>query len=121
MYNMYSIRYGVQHQLFEREDVDVWSILKEIEAFDLPSILNKLPIDAGIKHVFEDLLSYRSQGNKLVESESFKEKITSQRKSAERGGRSMNSNIYLLESKFYQDFSFVIIIVFHKLFIIMLL
>ena len=106
MYNMYSIRYGVQHQLFEREDVDVWSILKEIEAFDLPSILNKLPIDAGIKHVFEDLLSYRSQGNKLVESESFKEKITSQRKSAERGGRSMNSNIYLLESKFYQDFSF---------------
>ena len=48
MYNMYSIRYGVQHQLFEREDVDVWSILKEIEAFDLPSILNKLPIGAGI-------------------------------------------------------------------------
>lgn len=41
----------MQHQLFEREDVDVWSILKEIEAFDLPSILNKLPIDAGIKHV----------------------------------------------------------------------
>lgn len=106
VYNMYSIRYGIQKQLIEREDVDTSSILEDIDFFDLPSILNKLPIDTGIKHVFEDLLSYRFHGDKLVESENLKEKITNQRKSAERGGVSMNSNIYSLESKFYQIFDF---------------
>ena len=106
MHNIYSIRYGVKKQLEERTDIDSLSIFEEIEKFDLSLILNKLPIDIAIKHIFEDLLSYRFHGTKLVDSEKLKEDISNQRKSAERGGCSSNSFIYLLESKFYQEFDF---------------
>ena len=106
MYNIYSIRNGVKSQLSEREDIDFLPIFNEIEGFDLSTILNKLPIDIAIKHIFEDLLSYRSHGVKLVETELLKENISNQRKSAERGGASNNSQVYLLESKFYQEFDF---------------
>lgn len=106
MYNIYSIRYGIRRQLESREDIDSWSIVEEIEKIDLPLILRKLPIDTAIKHVFEDLMSYRFHGSKLVESVKLKEEIANQRKSAEHGGSSMNSHIYLLESKFYQEFDF---------------
>ena len=106
MYNIHSIRYGIRNQLSTKCDIDYLSILDKIETFDLPSILNKLPINIAIKHIFEDLLSYRFHGNKLVESDLFKENILNQRKSAERGGSSVNSHIYLLESKFYQEFDF---------------
>ena len=106
MYNIYSIRYGIRRQLESREDIDSWSIVEEIEKIDLPLILRKLPIDTAIKHVFEDLMSYRFHGSKLVESVKLKEEIANQRKSAEHGGSSRNSHIYLLESKFYQEFDF---------------
>ena len=106
MYNIYSIRYGIRRQLESREDIDSWSIVEEIEKIDLPLILRKLPIDTAIKHVFEDLMSYRFHGSKLVESVKLKEEIANQRKSAEHGGSSMNSHIYLLESKSYQEFDF---------------
>lgn len=106
MYNIYSIRYGIRNQLEKRRDIDSLSILEEIEKFDLPSILNKLPIDIAIKHIFEDLLSYHFHGSKLVDAEKLKEDISNQRKSAENGGCSSNSFIYLLESKFYQEFDF---------------
>lgn len=52
------------------------------------------------------MLSYRFHGTKLVDSEKLKEDISNLRKSAERGGCSSNSFIYLLESKFYQEFDF---------------
>lgn len=90
----------------KRTDIDSLAIFEEIEKFDLSLILRKLPIDIAIKHIFEDLLSYRFHGTKLVDSEKLKEDISSLRKSAERGGCSSNSFIYLLESKFYQEFDF---------------
>ena len=106
MHNIYSIRYGIKNQLEKRTDIDSLAIFEEIEKFDLSLILRKLPIDIAIKHIFEDLLSYRFHGTKLVDSEKLKEDISSLRKSAERGGCSSNSFIYLLESKFYQEFDF---------------
>ena len=75
---------------------------------DLPLDFNgNCHIDTAIKLMFlMDLMSYRFHGSKLVESVKLKEEIANQRKSAEHGGSSMNSHIYLLESKSYQEFDF---------------
>ena len=59
MYNIHAIRYGIQIQLMSRNDIDYEKIIKDIEKIDLRDVLIKLPIDKSIKHVLEDLLSYR--------------------------------------------------------------
>ena len=48
-------------------------IVKDIERIDLQDVLIKLPIDKSIKHVLEDLLSYRFHSINLVESDILKE------------------------------------------------
>ncbi|MBS6563596.1 MAG: SIR2 family protein [Staphylococcus sp.] len=106
MYNIHAIRYGIQIQLMSRNDIDYEKIIKDIEKIDLRDVLIKLPIDKSIKHVLEDLLSYRFHSVNLVESDILKEDLSGQRISAEKGGFSSNRKVFLLEHKSYQEFDF---------------
>ena len=72
-------------------------------AFELEDILNKLPIDLEIKKMFQDLISYRFVGSHVVETYKLKEKIFQQRKSAEKGGCSINSNILVLMALYQRE------------------
>ena len=65
--------------------------------------LSKLPIPQEIRKIFYDLLANRYIGNKAVESEELKEKVHQQRKLAERGGISINSNIIALIAKYQRE------------------
>ena len=89
-----------------RSDIDHEKIVKDIERIDLQDVLIKLPIDKSIKHVLEDLLSYRFHSINFVESDILKEDLSGQRVSAEKGGFSSNSKIFLLEHKSYQELDF---------------
>ena len=106
MHNIHAIRYGIKIQLMNRSDIDHEKIVKDIERIDLQDVLIKLPIDKSIKHVLEDLLSYRFHSINLVESDILKEDLSGQRVSAEKGGFSSNSKIFLLEHKSYQELDF---------------
>ena len=106
MHNIHAIRYGIKIQLMNRSDIDHEIIVKDIERIDLQDVLIKLPIDKSIKHVLEDLLSYRFHSINLVESDILKEDLSGQRVSAEKGGFSSNSKIFLLEHKSYQELDF---------------
>lgn len=102
-YNIWSIRYGVEYQ--KRRDTSFNSD-KELQlAYDseLEDILNKLPIDLEIKKIFQDLISYRSVGSQVVRTDKLKEEIFQQRKSAEKGGCSINSNILVLMALYQRE------------------
>lgn len=120
MYNIHAIRYGIQIQLMSRNDIDYEKIIKDIEKIDLRDVLIKLPIDKSIKHVLEDLLSYRFHSVNLVESDILKEDLSGQRISAEKGGFSSNRKVFLLEHKSYQELILVMIIILFVTIIIIL-
>lgn len=120
MHNIHAIRYGIKIQLMNRSDIDHEKIVKDIERIDLQDVLIKLPIDKSIKHVLEDLLSYRFHSINLVESDILKEDLSGQRVSAEKGGFSSNSKIFLLEHKSYQELDFVMRILLFATIIIIL-
>lgn len=106
LYNIWSIRAGVFWQLSLREDMDGDAIYKKLCAIDLDDVLRRLPIEEEIRKVFQDLLSFRAIGNRATETEELKEQLHQQRKSGERGGVSINSNIVSLLSKFEREFRF---------------
>ena len=106
LYNIWSIRNGVRHQLASRTDIDGEAIFKKISEIDLSEVLSKLPVADEIRKMFQDVLSFQSIGQQAIEVEKLKEKIHQQRKSGERGGMSFNSNLILLISKFKREFSF---------------
>ena len=53
--------------------------------------------------MFQDLISYRFVGSHVVETYKLKEKIFQQRKSAEKGGCSINSNILVLMALYQRE------------------
>ena len=102
-YNLWSIRHQVASQLKPDKG---HNIKKEIELAtekEPEDILNKLPLDHEIKKIFQDLISYRSIGNHAIITQELKEKIFQQKKSAERGGCSINSNIDRLLSLYKRE------------------
>ena len=105
-YNMWSIRYNAQWQKH-------WDVITDIEQdlqlaldTDLEDILNKLPFDWEIKKIFQDLISYRSIGGRLVKTERLREEIYKQKKITEKGGCSINSNILLLLGAYQREYLF---------------
>lgn len=108
LYNMKSLRYAIKGELsfYSQEPVDWKPIYDRLSAIDLNDVLNKLPLPIEMKKIFQDLLSYRYIGTRLVESEELKEKVHQQRKQAERGGFSINSNIYSLIGKYERETQF---------------
>lgn len=102
-YNLWSIRNGVRFQEILNETFDADKELQFADSSNLEDVLSKLPLDIEIKEMFHDLLSYRSIGRNLVKTEKNKEEIYQQRKSAEKGGCSINSNIQSLMATYYRE------------------
>ena len=98
LYNIWSLRFAIRGELIWRsnEVLDWRPIYDKLSEIDLYDTLSKLPLPQEIRKIFHDLLANRYIGNKAVESEELKEKVHQQRKLAERGGFSMNSNIVSL-------------------------
>lgn len=108
LYNLYNIRHKITSESWHRDDIDANRIIEEIEQYDLEAILIKLPIDKEIKQILKDILTYRFFSQKAIDADELSRKIHQQRKHADKGGVSMNSNIYALTAKFYQVFNFCV-------------
>lgn len=105
LYNMWSLRFAIRGELiWSREKTIDWKpIYEKLSEIDLYDTLSKLPIPQEIKKIFYDLLANRYIGNTAVESEELKEKVHQQRKLAEKGGFSINSNIVALIAKYQRE------------------
>lgn len=105
LYNMWSLRFAIRNELSWRSDktLDWKPIYDKLSEIDLYDTLSKLPLPQEIRKIFYDLLANRYIGNKAVESEELKEKVHQQRKLAEKGGFSMNSNISALIAKYQRE------------------
>ena len=105
-YNLWSIRHGVYFQLVPSNEYDVDKEIELATSESLETILGNLPLDAEIKTIFQDLISFRSIGSHALSTEHLREEIYQQRKSAEKGGCSINSNIVRLMSLYERESMF---------------
>lgn len=105
LYNMWSLRFAIKSDFLWscKKTIDWKPIYKKLSEIDLYDTLSKVPIPQEIKKIFYDLLANRYIGNKAVESEELKEKVHQQRKLAEKGGFSINSNILALIAKYQRE------------------
>lgn len=108
LYNLYCIRYGIFNDVMDKRDIDADVIVKEIEKFDLDLILKQLPIDCEIKRTFCDLIDSSYFSKKSNDAEELYRQIHRQKKQADRGGASINSNFYSLVAKFLQTYNFCV-------------
>ena len=106
LYNLWSIRNGVYATLIMEDENLARKIYDKLSTIELDDVLGRLPISEEIRKTFQDLLSYRYLGNIAVETEEKRELIFQQKKSGEKGGSSINSNIVSLLSKFDRNIQF---------------
>lgn len=102
-YNIWSIRNGVYLQKFFDEDFSIDKELELASSTSLTTILNKLPIEFEIKVIFQNLITNRSIGKHVIQTGELKEEIFKQRKNAEKGGCSINSNISILMASYQRE------------------
>ncbi len=106
LYNLYHIQQMIRLEVAERPDVDSSRIIQEIGAFDLNTVLLKLPIDSALKNTLQDLVSYKIFSVNSRDADELSRKIHRQKTQAEKGGTSWNSNIYNLVNKFQHTLNF---------------
>lgn len=106
LYNLWSIRYGVYAALIREDGKLAKKLQEKLSDIKLDEVLGRLPIPEGIRKTLHDILSYRFLGETTVDTEVKKELIFQQRKSSEKGGCSLNSNISSLLAKYERTFSF---------------
>lgn len=109
LYNLHHIRYNIADEATYTPNFDPDYILNEIEQYNLDTILLKLPICNSLKNTFKDLVSYRLFSEKARDVEELSRKIHRQKKKADRGGASLNNNIYSLLAKFQQTINFCLL------------
>lgn len=102
-HNMWAIRYCVCNQLWLNDKYDEDKEIELASSTNLDTILAKLPIESEIKMILQDMISYRSIGDRTLHTVHLKEEIYQQRKNAENGGGSINSFIPNLMSQFYRE------------------
>lgn len=105
-HNMWAIRYCVCNQLWHNDKYDEGKEIELASSANLDTILAKLPIESEVKMILQDMISYRSIGDRTLHTVHLKEEIYQQRKNAENGGGSINSFIPNLMSQFYREFLF---------------
>lgn len=91
---------------FNNSCVDCDFYRKEYLSIDLQEILNELPIEERLKSILNDLFSFKVVNDLFNEVAKLQYEIAKQRKSAENGGSSLNSNIQKLLHSFRQLFDF---------------
>lgn len=102
-HNMWAIRYCVCNQLWLNDKYDEDKEIELASSTNLDTILAKLPIESEVKMILQDMISYRSIGDRTLHTVHLKEEIFQQRKNAENGGGSINSFIPNLMSQFYRE------------------
>ena len=102
-HNMWAIRYCVCNQLWHNDKYDEGKEIELASGTNLDTILAKLPIESEVKMILQDMISYRSIGDRTLHTVHLKEEIYQQRKNAENGGGSINSFIPNLMSQFYRE------------------
>ena len=102
-HNMWAIRYCVCNQLCHNDKYDEGKEIELASSTNLDTILAKLPIESEVKMILQDMISYRSIGDRTLHTVHLKEEIYQQRKNAENGGGSINSFIPNLMSQFYRE------------------
>lgn len=102
-HNMWAIRYCVCNQLWLNDKYDEDKEIELASSANLDTILAKLPIESEVKMILQDMISYRSIGDRTLHTVHLKEEIFQQRKNAENGGGSINSFIPNLMSQFYRE------------------
>lgn len=102
-HNMWTIRYCVCNQLWHNDKYDEGKEIELASSTNLDTILAKLPIESEVKMILQDMISYRSIGDRTLHTVHLKEEIYQQRKNAENGGGSINSFIPNLMSQFYRE------------------
>lgn len=105
-HNMWAIRYCVCNQLWHNDKYDEGKEIELASSTNLDTILAKLPIESEVKMILQDMISYRSIGDRTLHTIHLKEEIYQQRKNAENGGGSINSFIPNLMSQFYREYLF---------------
>ena len=105
LYNLHASLGRAFMQMSFRKDANMqeWNYVQSVH---LEDILAELPIEKNVKEIFEDLVSGVQLKNLLISSSELSEKLSTQKKSAERGGMSINSNIVLLLNEYGQAFNF---------------
>ena len=106
-YNLWAIRHCVHFQLIFNNQHDIDKDLELANNHELSSILSNLPLAPEIKKIFQDMISYACIGSKTLDAGKLKEEIYNQRKSAEKGGCSINSNIVKLISLYDRESFFM--------------
>lgn len=106
LYNQKALFSKVAMQILSRRDVDFDDWRKEIVGIDLKNILTDLPIEQSVKGLLEELESGALLKNGWIDVAKLNDELESQRKSAEKGGMSINSNIVKLLDNFDQSFFF---------------
>lgn len=106
LYNMWSLKNGVFFSLWEKDKDLAERIKAKLSNIQLEEVLSRLPISEGFRVTFQNLLSFRSLGQRTVEIEKKREELFKQRKSGERGGVSLNSNISSLLANFEREIQF---------------
>lgn len=102
-HNMWAIRYCVCNQLWHNDKYDEGKEIELASSTNLDTILAKLPIESEVKMILQDMISYRSIGDRTLHTVHLKEENYQQRKNAENGGGSINSFIPNLMSQFYRE------------------
>lgn len=108
LHNIWSIRKGVFNQLNNKQlKKDATEIYRQIDSLNLSEILEKLPIEDAYKRILEQLLSHDELIESSLNTEMLRDELHRQKKNAENGGWSINSNIVSLLSTFEREFLFV--------------
>lgn len=105
-YNLWAIRHRTHFQLMFDNEHDANKETEFASSDELDHILSRLPLSPEIKKIFQDIFSYRFIGSKTIETGRLKEQIYQQRRLAEKGGCSINSNITHLMSLYERESQF---------------
>ena len=106
IFNVRSLARILASPLYNTSCVDYNIYEKEYLSIDLQEILNELPIEERLKSILNDLFSFKVINDLFNEVAKLQSEIAKQRKSAENGGSSLNSNIQMLLHSFRQLFDF---------------
>lgn len=106
MYNIKRLKNPIYNEKYNNKLIDIEAISKKIQDLDLTHILSKCQLDSEIKSVLSQLINYNYYLDVLKESTDLVYKILDTKVITEDGGGSYNNDIFVLEQKIFQCFSF---------------
>ncbi|MBV3867459.1 SIR2 family protein [Phocaeicola coprocola] len=106
LYNIKALSGKLLDKEYKNRDIDLSSLIKEIDEINLHDILKELPLESSVKELMEKLVNGNMLMEDWIESAKLNDELYQQRENAEKGGSSINSNIIVLLDSFEQTFFF---------------